>query len=196
VVVAPAGRQLDAIGAVSTGAGGSRRWVGLSWCQTVPDWLVRSTRAGTAAMFAGEFALTDRRRRVCCQALFMGMGLPLLVAGGERRRRRTLCLDQPRLCGQRPGLRRRPLSCRLCPGPSLGIRATLGVLVFTALVVALIAWSQAARLRGFLRAMGRHGFRPRPGFVLGSGASWRVYQVADPGTRVTCSIMARATTPR
>src|SRR5262249_53569773 len=48
---------------------------GLSWFQTVPDWLVRGARAGALAMFAGEFALTAGA--VLLPALCMGMGLPL-----------------------------------------------------------------------------------------------------------------------
>src|SRR5205823_4458622 len=47
---------------------------GLSWFQTVPDWLSRCSLSGAWAMFAGELALTAAT--VLLPALFMGMGLP------------------------------------------------------------------------------------------------------------------------
>src|SRR5262249_51126914 len=125
---------------------------GLSLFQTVPEWLIRSSQAGPAPMLAGEFALTAAA--VFLPSLFMGMALPLLVAGGSAGRCARVGRGYP---GHAPGRAARPFLAGFTLIPWLGIRGTLGVMGCAAVLVALIAWALAARPSRLLRAVSAAG---------------------------------------
>jgi len=112
--------------------------------QTVPGWLARSSLAGAPAMFAGELALTAAA--VLLPAVFMGMALPLLVAGVRDTGRDRRCAWIGRVYAANAlGCVAGPFLAGFVLIPALGIQATLGILVFATLVVGLIAWSLASR---------------------------------------------------
>src|SRR5262249_4019868 len=110
------------------------------------------SQSGAGAMFVGELGLTVAA--VLLPALFMGMGLPLLVAGvgaGHGGR----CAGIGRVYAANAlGCVAGPFLAGFILIPSLGIRATLGVLILAALAVGLMAWSLASRPGAFLRTAG------------------------------------------
>lgn len=116
----------------------------LPYFRATPEWLVRWCDGTSAArVFVGELALTGAALFV--PALLMGTGLPLLVAAGARDRCRfgacLGCLSAVNTLGAVIGA----FLGGFILIPWLGIRATLGLFVLTALAVGLYAWLRASR---------------------------------------------------
>jgi spermidine synthase len=116
----------------------------LSFFRMTPEWLARWCEGTSAGkIFLGEFALTATA--LLAPAIFMGMSLPLLVAG---------VTNDPSRFGHWLGRLYAintlggvigPFAAGFILIPALGIRVTLGICVVVTLVVCLTAWAWTLR---------------------------------------------------
>lgn len=137
---------------------------GISCLQNTPAWLVHSSlRGDVAGMFAGELALTAAA--VFVPAVFMGMTLPLLVAGIVQTPFRFAWVGRVHAANSL-GCVAGPFLVGFILIPCLGIHATLGLLLAVSTLVGLTAWGLAARpgprLRGLAAVL----------LLAGVGAGW------------------------
>src|SRR5262249_3428304 len=116
----------------------------LAFLHTTPEWLARwSDGTSAGKVFLGEFAITAAALLV--PAIFMGMSLPLLVAGITSDPGRVgPWLGAPH-AGKPLGSVIGPFAAGFILIPVLGIRAAMGIGIAVTLAVGLAAWARTLR---------------------------------------------------